>query len=78
MRAEVVAVAKGAGKVHLARPAARGAFDAACYRRLSGPEVEVYVGRQLDRAWRLGPRCLDCEQLRGRSLRAFLRATGWR
>jgi len=75
--AELVAVAKGAGRVHLAWAAGRG-FEAACYRRVEGRSVELYSGRLVPRAWRLGPRCLDCEHaLRGRSIRAFVRATAW-
>lgn len=76
--AELVAVAKGAGRVHLAWPADRGAFEAACWRRVQGVGVESYPGRHCLKAWRLGPRCADCEHaLRGRSVRAFVRATAW-
>lgn len=69
-------VANGAGPVHIAVPDGR-AFRTACWRTVRGPRVEEYPGRAADRAWRLGPRCPDCAALKGRDIRAFLKAAGF-
>lgn len=76
MRRQVVAVAHGSGPVHVAVPEGRG-WRGACFRKVAGRTVEVYEGRQVVRAWSLGPRCADCAALVKRGPSGLLQVTGW-